>query len=500
MASKYSFGIWDNWQSFVADAEEGLRIDSNGNPTSAPIYYGSDGGLSDENRILNRADWFEIDPSQPALPQTEYQNLTRFVNQPVLDEYRLLYENLETKMDMGGVLEKDRLVPTSNPIGIFSFGLASPTLYRKVEFYVPDLDVLVDGLYVTMLEMNGVQKFYTTIEGKQYSVWRQQDGTQDILKNVPDAKRIMLEDGMYISDPSSGFGADGTEYRLKFATKTKKIYLEKPKQTGEAQYVDLFITVGANADKNSQAFFAKSAAIMMLAEKLENAGVRTRVYACNAWGLTDKGYGRISEEIDNSIYSYVAKEYGEKTDIDRIATLTNDTRLFRGKIIAYMSGLWRKVAKLSTDAGSKPVIYDGNTLKKSFAAYRNFLKKQQNDGLFNSKVKEKGLMILSSTKEPNNSFSRNEDAIVEEFYRISDIAELVLSKEPEKAVRRMFERDKKRGKTTQQIKDKLKISVNNAFLVVTPQMDSEYFDSKEEVEKLTDREERILAAINKIVI
>jgi hypothetical protein len=504
LAKLYSFGIWDNWQSFVADAEEGLRLDSNGNLTSAPIYYGSDGGLTDENRILRRADWFEIDASQPALPQTQYENLTRFVNQDVLDKYKLMFENLETKMDMGGVLERDKLIPTSNPIGIFSFGLASPTLYRKVEFYVPDLDILVDGLYVTMLEMNGVKNYYTTVNGKQYHVWRQQQGTQDILNNIPNAKRVMLEDGMYVSEPRSGVGSDGTEYNLKFATKTKKIYLEKPKQTGEAQYIDLFITVGGNSDKNSQAFFAKSAPIIMLAEKLENAGVRTRIYACSIWG--EGNFGQYTSDpirrgvLDTSIYSYVAKEYGEKIDVDRIATLTNDTRLFRGKMIPYMSGLWRKIANVSRDAGGVPVLYGGDLMNKAFASYRNFLKKKQADGLFNSKVKEKGLMILSSTSSPDNDYDKNEDAIVEEFYRISDIAEMLLAKEPEKAIRRMVERDKKRGKSLSDIKDKLKGSVKSAFLVVTPTMSAEYPDLSDEVEKMGERESRIISAINKVIV
>lgn len=500
MASKYSFGIWDNWQSFVAAAEESLRLDSKGKATSAPIYYGIDGLLSDENYILRRADLFEIDASQPALPQTQYENLTRFVNQDVLDKYKKMFENLETKMDMGGVLERDKLVPTSNPIGIFSFGLASPTLYRKVEFYVPDLDILVDGLYVTMLEMNGVKNYYTTVNGKQYHVWRQQQGTQEILNNIPNAKRVMLEDGMYVSDPRSGVGVDGTEYNLKFATKTKKIYLEKPKQTGEAQYIDLFITVGGNSDKNSQAFFAKSSAIIMLAEKLENAGVRTRIYALRITGKWERGEAIKVGVIDNAIYSYVAKEYGEKIDVDRIAILTSDTRLFRGKMIAYQSGLLRKISNIHRDSASTSAVYLGDYLTKAFAAYKNFLKKRQDDGLFNSKVKEKGLMILSSLENPNNNYDKNENAIVEEFYRISDIAEMLLAKEPEKAIRRMVERDKKRGKKLPDIKEKLKQSIKTAFLVVTPSMDDEYADRKEEIEKMGERESRILSAINKVIV
>ena len=491
MSNKYSFGIWDDWRSYVAAAEEGLRLDNNFNPTSAPIYLSRDN--PSESTLQNESDFYEIDTSQPALPQIEFENITRFVNQDVLDKYRLMFENLQTKMDMGGVLERDRLVPTSNPIGIFSFGLASPTLYRKVEFYVPDLNILVDGLYVTMLEMNGVKNYYTTVNGKQYHVWRQQQGTQDILNNIPNAKRVMLEDGMYVSEPRSAVGADGTEYNLKFATKTKKIYLEKPKQTGEAQYIDLFVTMGGNAEKNSQAFFAKSAAIIMLAEKLENAGVRTRIYASDINDGVNGG-------IDAALYSFVVKEYGEKIDVDRIATLTNDPRLYRGKLFAYWSGLLRKISNVYQSGGSSSVLGLGDKFVKVFATYKNFLKQQQKDGLFNTKVKDKGLMIVSSLKNTSNDFDSNEDAIVEEFYRISDVAELLLAKEPEKAIRRMVERDKKRGKTLPNIKSKLKESVKNAFLVVTSDMSKEYADSKEEIEKMGERESKIISAINKVIV
>jgi hypothetical protein len=139
-------------------------------------------------------------------------------------------------------------------------------------------------------------------------------------------------------------------------------------------------------------------------------------------------------------------------------------------------------------------------MNKAFASYRNFLKKKQADGLFNSKVKEKGLMILSSTSSPDNDYDKNEDAIVEEFYRISDIAEMLLAKEPEKAIRRMVERDKKRGKSLSDIKDKLKGSVKSAFLVVTPTMSAEYPDLSDEVEKMGERESRIISAINKVIV
>jgi hypothetical protein len=74
-----------------------------------------------------------------------------------------------------------------------------------------------------------------------------------------------------------------------------------------------------------------------------------------------------------------------------------------------------------------------------------------------------------------------------------------LAKDPEKAIRRMVERDRKRGKSDADIKKKLRTSVNRAFYIVTPNVNDKYFDEKEDVEKLTQREKRITKSINSIL-
>jgi hypothetical protein len=486
---KYSFGVWESADAINRDAEEGLRIDSNGRATQK--VYNLDGndraGYLDSN-----AYWLELDTSRPLREQVEYKSLTRYVNQNILNDYRDLFTDLQTKMDMGGITEKDRLRPTSNPLGIFSFGLASPTLYRRVEWYVPDLNILVDGEDVTSVEMAGETKYYAMVNGVQYNCWRQQDGTKDILDYVPDSKRTLTDDGMFITIPESGEGTDGNFYRLKYATKNKKIYLEKPKETGEAQFIDLFINIGGRGGMNSSGMFSKIAPIMMLAEKLENAGVRTRIYGLFAQSVDSQG-------IDELYYSFVAKEYGEKVDIDRVASLTGDPRFFRVLGFNYCSGLVRKLDKVYMGCGSMSTMYGGASFDAGFEVYKNFLWKQKGEGLLKSKVKEKSLLITSQITEPDNNFKRNEERIVEEFYRISDVAEMVLAKDPEKAIRRMVERDRKRGKSDADIKKKLRTSVNRAFYIVTPNVNDKYFDEKEDVEKLTQREKRITKSINSIL-
>jgi hypothetical protein len=46
---------------------------------------------------------------------------------------------------------------------------------------------------------------------------------------------------------------------------------------------------------------------------------------------------------------------------------------------------------------------------------------------------------------------------------------------------------------------KLRTSVNRAFYIVTPNVNDKYFDKKEDVEKLTQREKRITKSINSIL-
>lgn len=490
MAKKYSFGVWESPESINADAEEGLRLDSSFRTTKRRNILDYDN--ESEDSLRSAASFAELDTSRPLVEQARFENLTRYVNPTALSEYRDLFTDLKTKMDMGGITERDKLKPTSNPLGIFSFGLAAPTLYRKVEWYVPDLDIIVDGNDVKSVGSGGEKRYYAMVNGVQYNVWRQQEGTQDILRYVPESTRKLTDDGMYITIPEKGVGTDGKTYRLKYATKNKKIYLEKPKETGEAQFIDLFINIGGLGGMNSVGMLVKIAPIMMLAEKLENAGVRTRLYGLFAQEVR-------STNVDELFYSFVVKEYGAQVDIDRVASLTADPRFFRILGFNYCSGLVRKLGKTYKSCGAMATMYGGPAFYAGFEVYKNYLWQQKMEGSLRSRAKEKSLLMSSQIEKPSNTFSSNREDIIEEFYRISDVAELVLAKDPEKAVKRMVQRDRDRGKTDSQIKSKLITSINRAFYVVTPQISPQYADTDDEKEKLKIRERRITRAINSIL-
>ena len=66
-----------------------------------------------------------------------------FVNQNAIQQGDDLFQTLEGKMDMGGITEKDKLIYTANPQGIFDFASASRGLIRPTEFYCEELKELI---------------------------------------------------------------------------------------------------------------------------------------------------------------------------------------------------------------------------------------------------------------------------------------------------------------------------------------------------------------------
>jgi hypothetical protein len=485
--NQYKFGMWDSLDAFIKEGEEGLYYDLNGNKTNTQSWNSSVDEYS-ENSLRNNASWYEVDPSRPLLDQVEISNLTRYVNQGAIGEYQRVSEDIKQKIDLGGVLEKDRLKPSEDPSGIFSFGLASPSLYRVVEWCVVELNILVDGDFVESMSLpNKRTNFYTYVDGKQYNVRRQQKGTFDMLQNNPDAKLMEVSADMFATKPSTYVDSFGKTTRLKFATKAKKIYLVRPKKGGAPQYIDLFIIAGGLGDMNSEMMMAKITPVLMLAEQLEQAGVKTRIYGLRAYTVNR----------DAVFFSWVAKEYGAPVDRQQVAVATSDPRFFRFAMWKNTEGILKKRFQ-SSNTGHGSTIYGGTDLSEGFLRYRNYLGQEAEKGLLKTKVKDKALFITGGLSSIQSTFADNEQAIEEEFYRISDIAELALAEKPEKAIRRIVARDRGRNKTDYEIKNRLIRSMNEAFLTVDRSA-TRYSNSVEETKKLREREERIIQAINSVI-
>ena len=492
---KYFFGLWDSVEDFVREGQEGLRMDINGNYTGV-VEYNSPNSYS-ENYIRSEAQWFEIDPNLPIFDQADISRITQFVNQPAINEYKNVKDEVINKIDLGGITEKDRLKATDDATGIFSFGLAAPTLYRLVEWYIYDLDKLADMDFGSVEQVNN--EFYyrenptaNNLNPKQYSCRRQQKGTYDILKNVAGAKLIEVSPNFYAATPTIGYGIDGTKYALKFGTRNKKIYLKRPKIGGAPQYVDIFVTAGGLGDLDSDGMTAKVAPIIMLAQQLEQSGAKVRIYGLRAY----------QESINDDIiyYSWVAKEYGAPIDLNRILLSTADPRFYRITIWQSVEGITRKRFKKNV-RGAGRTIYSPEELSRGFNMYRNYLMRQKDIGFLKSKVANKNLIITGGLPKPKNYWNDDtKEAIEEEFYRISDLAELVLSNQSEKSIKRMIKRDRERNQSDTEIKNRLQRVIDDAFYT-TLQKDRAgagiYADSLEYVAEMNDKKQKLEDILNR---
>lgn len=472
--SEYLFGLYNSIEALVDRGNEGLRLDKQGNYTGNVEYNVTDNYAYSIDRVENNPSFYEVDTNKPIAPQMDYKTMGRFVSENVMDNYRQMKENLLAKIDLGGATEKDRLKATEDETGMFTFGLAAPSLYRVVEWYVPELDKVVESSDGIIENINGTFYFKpdpTKEEPspKKYLCVRQQKGTHEILKYVPNARRVQVGENFYAAEPKSGVGTDGQEHRLKFGTREEKVFLKRPKAGGIPQYVDIFVVAGALEDRNSTAMMAKISPVLMLAEQLEQGGAKVRIYGLRAYTASGTKINGSSRGEYKVFLSWLAKEYGAPIDVNNIALVTADPRFFRFQLWQLTEGIARKAGVLLNGYGT--TIYGGEDLhlRKGFQLYKNFLMAEKEAGRNTTKVTDKALFITGSLSndDMNNNWQGNERGIEKEYYRMADMAEILLSKKPEKAVDRIIRRERDKNVPDKTIKKRLLTLFDDAFYTRT---------------------------------
>lgn len=496
---EYLFGLYDSIESLVARGEEGLRLDKQGNYTGDVEYNQS--GYSHQY-VLDNDEFYEIDTSKPLEPQLDYRQMGRYVREDLLDSYNQLKDDMLTTLDLGGATEKDRLKATEDETGVFSFGLAAPSLYRLVEWFVPELDKIVDETHGIIENING--SFYFKPDPskqepnpKTYRCLRQQTGTHDILKYVPNARRIQVSENFFACEPKSGIGTDGNEHRLKFGTREKKVFLKRPKAGGIPQYIDVFVPIGATEDKNSTAMMAKITPVVMAAQQLEQGGAKVRIYAMRCYSVRGVKIGNVKSSEYQVFLSWLAKDYGVPIDINNIALVAADPRFFRYQLWQLTEGIARKAGVLLNGYGK--TIYGGIDLRNGFQLYKNFIMAEKAAGRNTTKVSDKALLITGSLPYNviRNDWSMNKEAIEKEYYRITDMAEILLAKKPEKSITRIVRREREKGVSDWRIKDRLEGTLLSDALYTRTVNDgldasaAKYADDIEYQNRVTEREEEI---------
>jgi hypothetical protein len=180
---------------------------------------------------------------------------------------RLLFEDAPLKLNLGGETEKNKLITTDKPIGIFDFSLASRGLYRVPEYFSQKLANQYPDKFKEFDLPNGVvppnlvkqdfdrgqKRYFYTDNNEEFDCEIRQKGTTAINLGLPNAK-------------------------LKFATRNKKVYLTYNRNKGKVKYVEIYSLFYYTSLSGDVQFAVRHIPAMMVADYLESIGVMTRFY------------------------------------------------------------------------------------------------------------------------------------------------------------------------------------------------------------------------------
>lgn len=431
--------------------EDGIQIAERVNPSALKSKRSAQ---SDGDRDSAGANFYGYKPSSSLSfdeQMDRYVGLGQYYNLDVLRAVETYLDNINQFIDLGGNLEKAKIKYSSIPRGIFDFNKASRGLIRPVEYYCEELNKLIEPNLVRLKNLNGKEEnFYTHNDEELYCEARQ-EGTTKLLKAYPSQlkKEFLRSNKIYIPVDLEGKRVTKLgDLRLRFTSTEKKVYAYRETLGGGvAPYVDLFVHQGGNAGVKGEGMFIQAMPLIMLANILEQAGVKTRIWTAD--------YYRAGE-INPIAHHLLIKEYGESYDTNKMGLFTSDPRIFRylgwNALLGQNYRITEANNKINSDIkvqddlwGGKGSSFSPSRIMKDFPIYKNFYDSYQKEGLIPTSQVSKDLMIFSGTDLDNVGTPRffNDDgslnegvknAIFESFYQVADYVSLKLSKTPKRVL------------------------------------------------------------------
>jgi hypothetical protein len=475
-----------------------------------------------DSSIRYNANFYGYDPNSALsiAEQYAYDQLKMFSDMPLLTEAIEKFDIIKRGLDLGGDFDASKIKFTSLPRGVFNFGLASKGLIRKVEFFDVERNEVIDEKIVKEEKLNNNKVFYYLRNGSKNFVRKQQKGTMlvkdnflDVLVEYNENQKIWLpyKDGKV-------FNGKG-ENMLKYSTTTKKVYMYREKLGGGVSpYVDLFVGVNGLEDLDTENMLAKNLSAFIVADILEKAGVKVRIYGLRTYvdGRERLSSGRIVDKDQAVFIAYAIKEYGEQIDFGRLASFTSDKRFFRVNLWRIASAL-RKKETGEYRKGKAYSLYGGDDdLYNAFSMFKNWIFNQKGTVKLDTKINDKNLMVLSglpSVTAEDRLTGVNADAtfkkIEEEVYRTLDYVGMLLTKNPKAFVGKIYNREKNNPKyydAKQQVRNYLEglITTN---LTVVPQYDTDPTSSENrfstplnEIPRITERTNELIDVINNVIV
>lgn len=209
-------------------------------------------------------------------------NLTREIRDYKNDVFDVYISDIITecgvKINLGGQTDKQRIITSDKPNGVFDFSLAAKGLYRPMEYYCQRIaDEFPDKF-----------KDYEVVAG--------------IVPSSLVKERVVSGNTEYYYEDSDGFfictkqqrgqaavdaGIQGA--KLDFATKTKKVYLTFKRNRGKVKYVEIYSLFYYSSLQGDVQYAIRHLPAMMVAKYFEKIGVKVRFYMTR-FVTIDDGY------------------------------------------------------------------------------------------------------------------------------------------------------------------------------------------------------------------
>ena len=458
----------------------------------------------DNDRDDVGANWWGYKPNDPRSfdEQMSMDNvLVSFINQGLLTRADELYDQLLSTIDLGGDLKQQRIIFTSQPIGIFSFAQASKGLIRALEYYCPTQNRIIPPDLVYKGELGDKEYYY--FEGdneEEILVERRQEGTTAILENCPFAKaQLNYDSGMVLPYDSEGhiinFYQDD---KLRYSSTTKKVYqIREKKGGGFAPYVDLYCPLGAHNQYTTESMLIQAMPMILLARVLERAGVRTRVFATSFM----KAFRENNEIMVSPI---LVKEYGAPLDLNKLAIYTSDKRFFRFHSFNAFLGWFVENGDLKTNH-AKTTMLSNKEIYEMMPRVKNYYQYHMEKGAMPKTNIDKGLMIFGGTPtNPEDKLSNPavQKKIIDEFYKISDYVSLMMSKKPDGVIKKIFEREAERKISKPEVMQTLRNTITQILAPIRrpanpTEEDLMLTDSNKDFKQQDEKRAELLELINR---
>lgn len=425
--------------------------------------------------------------------------LPTFIETDLLDTAIEQISNLFELINLGGAFDKDRMIATDLPIGVFDFGLASQGLYRLQEYWCPDLNKLIDPNLVRKITTDPNKYTYTeTIEGvnKTFFVVQQQKGTREIEKMNAHIEELVKvgETREFATELAK---AQFPNAKLIFRTTTKKVNLVRRSKTlknnkvGNEKYVDLFLRIGGSWYETPRSLLYRTMPSLLVAYFLDRAGIKTRILGLDATADAYETNPR-NRNFNRYMNSYVIKEYEDPFDFNEISILSADSRTFRWKIFRALGVQFASKFNQNIGDGFGYPVND-EQYNQMFERYKKFYIEEQKTKTGIKNLNSRLMFTTELTVDKNDSDEEIMEQVEEEFFRLIDAIDIEFNGS-KTALPRIKQRETAKGKDISNLRQRLIGSITTTTNF--DDSDSKYSATVEEKQTRTALRDKLKEDIN----